>query len=190
VTWFTRSRRLLEPMESTFKRLAPAVAALREGIVKSGQASPKAQGWIAAGVPEALASEVAMMEAMYAALDVAEIAEAAQRPLAEVAAVHAAIGAQLGLTRLRGHINALAADGHWQGLAKAAMGDDLAGLQRAITGDAVQQPGDGAAAKLAAWEARNGSALERARRLLAELGDKGVDMAMLSVALRELRNLA
>jgi glutamate dehydrogenase len=190
VTWFTRSRRLLEPMESTFKRLAPAVAALREGIVKSAQVSPKAQGWIAAGVPEALAAEVAMMEAMFAALDVAEIAEAAQRPLAEVAEVHAAIGARLGLNRLRGHINALAATGHWQGLAKAAFGDDLAGLQRAITSDAVQQPGDGAAARLAAWEARNSGALERAKRLLAELGDKGVDMAMLSVALRELRNLA
>jgi hypothetical protein len=54
----------------------------------------------------------------------------------------------------------------------------------------VQQPGDGAAAKLAAGEARNGSALERARRLRAELGDTGVDKAMLSVALRELRNLA
>ena len=44
---------------------------------------------------------------------------------------------------------------------------------------------------LAAWEARNAAALERAQRLLAELADaKGADLAMLSVALRELRNLA
>jgi hypothetical protein len=37
---------------------------------------------------------------------------------------------------------------------------------------------------------RNGAALERAKRLRAEPGDKAVEMAMLSVALRELRNLA
>ena len=44
---------------------------------------------------------------------------------------------------------------------------------------------------MAAWEARNGIGLERAQRLLAELGEtKGADLAMLSVALRELRNLA
>ena len=38
---------------------------------------------------------------------------------------------------------------------------------------------------------RNHDAMERAQRLLTELGDaKAVDLAMLSVALRELRNLA
>ena len=41
------------------------------------------------------------------------------------------------------------------------------------------------------WEQRNQASMERAQRLLAELGDaKAVDLAMLSVALRELRNLA
>ena len=44
---------------------------------------------------------------------------------------------------------------------------------------------------LAAWEQRNAQPLERAQRLLAELADaKTADLAMLSVALRELRNLA
>ena len=40
------------------------------------------------------------------------------------------------------------------------------------------------------WEQGNRQALERAQRLLAELQDTpGTDLAMLSVALRELRNL-
>jgi glutamate dehydrogenase len=43
---------------------------------------------------------------------------------------------------------------------------------------------------LDAWERDNRQALERARRLLAELQETpGSDLAMLSVALRELRNL-
>ena len=47
------------------------------------------------------------------------------------------------------------------------------------------------AESIAAWEAKNAVLLERAQRMLAELGDAKVpDLSMLSVALRELRNLA
>jgi NAD-specific glutamate dehydrogenase len=44
---------------------------------------------------------------------------------------------------------------------------------------------------LATWETGNATALERAQRLLAELADAkgGADLSMLSVALRELRNV-
>ena len=101
------------------------------------------------------------------------------------------IGARLGLARLRGQIEALPSGSHWQNLAKASLGDDLAGLQRAITQDAMSGGTGSAPELLAAWEARNAIPLERAGRLLAELADaKSPDLAMLSVALRELRNLA
>ena len=44
---------------------------------------------------------------------------------------------------------------------------------------------------IAAWEQGERAALARAQRLLQELADaKAADLAMLSVALRELRNLA
>jgi glutamate dehydrogenase len=112
-----------------------------------------------------------------------------------VAEVHAGVAARLGLWRLRRQIDALPADSHWQALAKDALGDDLAGLQRSITGEVLSEgrgEGEGGApGMLAAWEVRNATALERAQRLLAELADaKALDLAMLSVALRELRHLA
>jgi glutamate dehydrogenase len=41
------------------------------------------------------------------------------------------------------------------------------------------------------WEAQNESGLKRSRQLVADLHSAGkVDLSMLSVALRELRNLA
>ena len=190
VTWFARSRRLSDPMEATLQRLAPAVEVMRTRLAAAAHDAPKAGAWTQAGVPAALAASVALMQPLYAALDIAAVAESTRRPLDEVADVHEGIGARLGLTRLRAQIDQLPADSYWQSLAKAALGDDLAQLQRAIAHEAIGQGGDGAAARLAAWESRNGTALERAKRLLAELGDKGSDLAMLSVALRELRNLA
>jgi glutamate dehydrogenase len=63
-------------------------------------------------------------------------------------------------------------------------------LQRSIALDAVKGNAGSAAEKLSAWEARNPMAFARAKRLVSELADAAVpDLAMLSVALRELRNL-
>jgi glutamate dehydrogenase len=190
-TWFLRSRRLAEPMEAIFKRFTPAVDALRETLASAAGESPMAAAWIAAGVPQPLAQRVAAGQGLYAALDIAEVAEAVQRGVADVSEVHVAVAARLGLARLRNQIDALPSETYWHSLAKAALGDDLAQLQRAIT-QAVLKAGTGDAGQmLAQWESLNAFELERAQRLLAELGDAPTtDLAMLSVALRELRNLA
>jgi glutamate dehydrogenase len=91
----------------------------------------------------------------------------------------------LGLGRLRAQVAALPADSYWQGLAKTALNDDLAGLQRQITADALKAGGT------AAWERAQGAAIGRARKMFAELAEsRHADLAMLSVALRELRSLA
>ncbi|HEX7441864.1 MAG TPA: NAD-glutamate dehydrogenase domain-containing protein, partial [Caldimonas sp.] len=190
-TWFLRSRRLAEPLEQTFRRFIPAVQALRARLEPEAAASPQATAWIAAGVPSPLALRVASADHLIAALDVAEVAEAVQRNFDEVSEVHVGIGTRLGLSRLRQQIDELRSDSHWQALAKAALGDDLAGLQRALAQDVLQQGPGSTAELLATWETGNATALERAQRLLAELADAkgGADLSMLSVVLRELRNL-
>jgi glutamate dehydrogenase len=190
-TWFLRSRRLSEPMAPTIARLAPAVAALAARMAPAASRSALAVGWIGQGVQPALAARIASAEGLLDALDIAEVADQTQRPFDEVCELHAGVGERLGLARLRGQIDALAADSYWHNRAKTALGDDLAGLQRALA-QQVLGTGSGTAAELIGrWEAANGPALERARRLLADLAEsKQADLAMLSVALRELRNLA
>ena len=189
--WFLRSRRLAEPMEHLFRRYTPAVDALRQQLRSDAGHPSRAAVWVQAGVPETLAQAVITAEGLFAALDIAEIAEATQRPLAEVCEVHAGLARKLSLARLLQQIEALPSDSYWQTQAKAALGDDLAGLHRAMAHDVVSQGTGDAAERLAAWEQRNSDVLKRAQRLLAELAEaKGVDLAMLSVALRELRNLA
>lgn len=190
-TWFLRSRRLHEPTEQQVKRFAPAVRALRERLQAQAGSSARAAAWIQAGVPEALAWQVDAADGLFSALDIAEIAEATRRPLEETAAVHAGVGERLGLERMRQQIEQLPADSYWHTLAKLALGDDLADLQRSIALEAVGHHQGTATAVLDQWEQGNRQALERAQRLLAELRDAagGGDLAMLSVALRELRNL-
>jgi glutamate dehydrogenase len=189
--WFLRSRRLQEPMERVAEKLQPAVAALRERLEPEAAGSQKVERWIAAGVPRVLAIQVAAADRLFAALDIAEISEGANSPLAVTADVHFGVGERLGLERLRQQIELLPVENHWQSLAKAALAEDLGGLRHTIALDAVQGDGGDAAGKLAAWESRNPLTFARARRLVGDLAETPKpDLAMLSVALRELRTLA
>ena len=78
-------------------------------------------------------------------------------------------------------------------LAKAALRDDLASMQRQLTAVALRAaPNERDPARLAAlWEAAHKNVLERFSQVLADLRTaEAPDLAMLSVAMRELRNLA
>jgi len=188
-TWFLRSRRLFEPTQQQVERFAPVVQALRAQAA-ADSASARAGHWVQAGVPQALAAQVDASERLFAALDIAEIAEAGKRPVALTAQVHAGVGERLGLERMRQQIEQLPADSYWQSLAKLALADDVVDLQRSIAQQAVGHEDGDARQVLDRWEQGNRQALERAQRLLAELRDTPTgDLAMLSVALRELRNL-
>ena len=88
-------------------------------------------------------------------------------------------------------IESLAAEGHWDTLAKVALGEELRELQRQVALEVLGRRQGGVPQMLQAWEDQNRQALQDAQRLLAELADaKSADLAMLSVALRKLRNLA
>jgi glutamate dehydrogenase len=190
-SWFLRSRRLLEPLAQTIARFGPAVAALAQRFAPQAAVSDRARAWVAAGVPTELAARIAAADALIDALDIAEIAEAVQRPPAEVAQVHLQVGQRLGLARLRGQIESLPAGSYWDNRAKSALGDDLSGLQRTLAQQVLGLSGAPLDGLLDLWETANAGTLQRARRLLADLADtKEADLAMLSVALRELRNLA
>lgn len=189
-TWFLRSRRLFEPTQQQVARFAPAVQALRAHMAEGKGSSPRVARWTGAGVPVELARHVDSTQLLFNALDIAEIADASKRPLAQTAQVHAGVGERLGLERMAQQIEMLPADTYWHGLAKLALTDDVTDLQRSIALEALGHGDGDAGVVLDRWEQGNRQALERAQRLLVELQETpGSDLAMLSVALRELRNL-
>jgi glutamate dehydrogenase len=145
-----------------------------------------------ANVPKPLARRVAALVPLSGAPDIVETAAATAQDVAAVAHVYFALGDRLALDWLSRRIAALPAEGHWQGLARGALRDDVAGLQRALTIDVLHEASGavGAEAWLAAWESAHRTARERALKVVEEVrGAPTPDLAMVSVALRELRNL-
>jgi glutamate dehydrogenase len=196
--WFLRSRRLADDMGATIAQMTPRLASLATAIPALQDPADRARSdqavarYVAQNVPEDVARRVIGLDALYAALDIIDVAEARNRPLESVAQVYFEVATRLGLPWLRERIAALRDHQHWEGLAKGAMLDDLFGLQRTITAEVLGAAETGTSERvIASWADRNQRAMTRASQLLAELrAAPAVDAAMISVALRELRNLA
>jgi glutamate dehydrogenase len=152
-----------------------------------------AERFSSAGVPAEVATRVASLDALFSGLNVIEVATACGETVETVAAVYFSLGYRLDLHWLRDQIARLPAETHWQTLAQGALRDDLYSEQRELTAE-VLKPGteDGdAEALIDAWTAENRSSVERANAILSDLKEADtLDIAMVSVALREIRNLS
>ena len=191
--WFLRNRAHLADLTRSIGRFsagAKRVAALLPEMLSNSEQTTftAAAGRLEKeGVPSELAHGAAGFDAMFSALDIVAVASALKRDIDTVARVHFALAGELDFPWLRSSIGMLPADDHWHALAKAALRDDLASMLRALSQDVLS---DSAADPIGAWKARNGVPYERFRQVLADLrATESPDLAVLSVTMRELRNL-
>jgi glutamate dehydrogenase len=197
--WFLRNRSHLANLSRSIEHWcsgAERVAALFPQILPDAEQaafSTAASRLEKEGVPRELATRVAATDPLFNALDIVEVADQLKRDIAQVARVHFALAGELDFPWLRSSIGILPADSHWDTLAKAALRDDLASMLRALTADALRtdaSPSD-PAALITAWKTRQAVLYERFRQVLTDLrAAESPDLAMLSVAMRELRNLS
>jgi len=147
---------------------------------------------VEAGVPEELASRVAVLPPAYMLLGLVEIAAREELDPAEVARVHFALGERLGLPALVQRILALPREDRWQTMARAALRDDLHAVHAQLTGQVLRttSPEDSAPARIAVWEDQDSVVVPRAAATLEEIcADDSADLARLSVGLRVVRGL-
>jgi glutamate dehydrogenase len=147
---------------------------------------------IARAVPDALAARLAGLESLAGALDIVDVAIGTGRPVVEILAMWCAVGDRLRLDWLRDRIlDDLPRDDRWNALARSALRDDLSNERRALVATVLAfAPGLPVDDALDRWIAQH-PGITHAMGLLDDLREAaGYDVANLSVALRELRNLS
>ena len=183
----------------TIERFESGIGALAAGLSgfipeeTDAEIERAARRAVEAGVPAPLAREVAGLDALYSGCDIVNIATHANRRVEDVARVYFAAGHRLGLDWLRRSAAALTAETEWQSRAAASIVDDLYVQQSALTVRIVERMGRGrdVAAAIERWWKANERPVARAEGVVADLRIAGsVDLAMLSVASREIRALA
>jgi glutamate dehydrogenase len=200
--WLLHEREALRDLDATIRRFSAGVAEVGVGLDRWLVADERealgaqAERLVQAGVPAPLAQRVARLEAQLSGLDIVEVGAELQVPVETVAGVYFGVGGRLKLGWLAQQIAALPADSHWQGLARLAMRSDLSSLARELARSVLrgQLKGRSSVAEPAAliggWEQQRDFQLNRCLQLLGDLKPlSALDMAMLSVLLRELRAL-
>ncbi|HEY0632918.1 MAG TPA: hypothetical protein VGC98_12755, partial [Thermoleophilaceae bacterium] len=188
--WLLRNRRRPLDIADTVADFGPGAAVLYESMPKllsAPDAEPfarRADELRTAGVPGDLPVRVAALPAMFAALDVVEVARETGLDVAAVAAVHFRLGSELELHWLRDRIVALPRGDRWSARARAALRDDVYALHRSLTAQVLRDGSD-----VEAWIAANPSS----ERYLATLADvrlgRKYDLTTLPVVVREARHL-
>jgi glutamate dehydrogenase len=198
--WFLRYPNLRADIVRTSEHFTSGVRTVAANLdtilspAESATIKAREEELCASLVPRDLAKRVASFDLLYSALDIVEIAIATKRSVNEVAGVYFAAGDRLSLSWVASQIEMLPADSHWQMLAKATLGEDLLKLQTDLTRQILRQSPEekGQNALISLWEAQKKNELERVRQVLSDLKSAGngtIDFPMLSVAVRELKNL-
>jgi glutamate dehydrogenase len=197
--WFLRHSNTTDALGSEIARFSHAVGAVVASLdsvigEEDGRRVELLAGeLVASGVPADLARQVASVDLWYAALDICDAAGAAARSIDCVARLYFMLSERLAVAWLRERIRLLPSHTQWQTLARAGLRDDLEEQLRSLTAAVLDRtPGaEEPAALLGVWEEAHRSELVRVLQVLADVqAAKSPDLAMLSVALRELRRLA
>ncbi|MEA3150610.1 MAG: glutamate dehydrogenase, partial [Gammaproteobacteria bacterium] len=136
-------------------------------------------------------SRIASLDSLHCALDVVEAAMAARLQVGFAAQTYFDIGERIGLTWIKDQIETLAAEGHWQAVARSTLSDNLYALQRKITGVVLACKGKTPGLRVDQWLQHRSVAVESLKRIVVDLRTgTAPDFATLSVALQAVRRLA
>src|SRR3984957_10091572 len=195
--WLLDHRRKDLDIERAVLRYAAKVAELFGefpgvlGITEQARLSVMRSHLVEQHVPEHLASRIASLDALHCALDLVDVAMASRLGIVYAAKAYFDLGEQLGLTWIKEQIESLAADGHWQAVARGTLRDNLFQLQRKITGAVLACKGRDAGARVSQWIERHATPVDALKRVVVDLRTGAApDFATLSVALQAVRRLA
>ena len=174
----------------TVLSLLPAVPDLVRGsereLLHGGVARREEQG-----VPRQLGLRSVSLLHAFPLLDVAELGLVTGEPSAAVAELHYALSAAFDIDAHLGRITDLPRAERWQGVARAALRDDLYTTLAGLTADVLRTTPAGAPEpRIALWEEGHAQAVSRARSRLQEISSgEAFDLAALSVVVRTLRGV-
>ena len=203
--WFLMHLPAGADIAETTRSYAAGVAALRgrfAGLISSFEAQAteaRIADLQAAGVPLDVAEDVAVLPLMGAAPEIVLLAQMNNVPVDAAAGAYFAVGTLVGLDRLRGLAERVAASDHWDRLAIRRIVDDLFASQRRLAAEALatargqlKKAGREQGAEAAkAWAVTRQDDLQRAEAFLSELEHGGqLSIAKLSLANSQVQKLA
>jgi len=177
--------------QEALKELGPRLPDL---LRNEGRASARQQTrqLFKAGVPKAMAQEITLIQPLYSGLDIVDLAAYTYTDLIKTAEVFYGLEARLDLFWLRQQIHDLPRQDLWQRKARLGLLDELQTIttdiaRLVITTTDAKRSG---VKKLDEWLTRQQARIHHVHELLKDIqNNSNIDLAMLTVAIREIKNL-
>jgi glutamate dehydrogenase len=197
VRWLVSNRRSPIDVAGEIARLEPGVSALlpqMPGVLVGAERESMSEhvaSLVDRGVPADLAEAADRVVYGFGLLDVLETANATGKDLAEVARVYFVISCRFQIDTLLSHISKLPRNDRWQTLARMALRYDLYAALAGLTAEVLQSTPSTASPedRVSEWEQVNAASIARAGNAMGNVADSPVDLAALSVLLRQIRTL-
>ncbi len=188
--WLLRHRKLpldiaaaVDAYRPGMQELVRLEGSLRGRLREEGFAAEASR--LAAGVPEQLAQRSAQWKLLHTCFDMIDLAARSNTALAAVSSVYWHVFDVLDLTWLWDAVGSLPRSTRWQTQARSALRDDLVAALADLCEDALLAGG------VDDWHAANERMVASAQAMFTELRRVDAhDLTTLSVAVRQLRNLA
>ncbi len=193
--WFLRNGDQPLDIKKHIDQYRPGVQVLRENLEallapdQMEETRERAGRFARPGVPKKLARQIGQLKALSTTCDIVKIANMAKRPVSDIGQTYFLLGDRFKLDWLRHNANNMTPENPWHQMALAAIIEDMWGTQGDLTQKVLTNGSCGAKA-IDGWVGANKEAIHRVEEMVAELEQHGtVDLAMLTVANRELRGL-
>jgi glutamate dehydrogenase len=191
--WILRHRHPPFDIATAVGDYRPGLDALASGLstVISGRMARVVQSQeaarLAAGVPEALAERSSVWPLLHTGFDLVEVAKASDSTVLEAARIYWDVHDRLELMWLWDGVGSLPRANRWQSQARSSLRDDMLSALADLT-SIVLRSADGS---VDTWMEHNRRSVARVQSMFTEIRrSDSYDVTNLSVALRQLRNLA
>jgi len=194
--WLLNFEKSIQSIADTLKRLSPALKEFFDVLPTILNGSHRAhissqiEEWIAAQVPDSLATEIAHLRWMTSGLHIVQLAQKSRQSIAKVATVYFEIGDKLCLDVLYDHISHLPTEHHWAEVARDGLKEESLKLQSDITALIVKANSKAKTNPVDQWLAQQATAVRHFTRVINDLRQlPTADFATLSIAVKNLRSL-
>jgi glutamate dehydrogenase len=197
--WLLRNRQRPLNISNTIKQFDQQVSTIKEQLLDllHNETRNKLQTHIEnlkrVLVPDDLARQIAILDPLLSALDIGEVARQTKMDITLVAESYFEIDLALDIHWLHEHIAQLPRQNHWHRSIRGLLRDDLNRAQRALTAQILSLTSKEVKLnkRIEGWLNEHQYNVARYRDVVGELkAASKVDMSMLTVAVRGLRNLA
>ncbi|MCF4009729.1 NAD-glutamate dehydrogenase [Rheinheimera sp. UJ63] len=197
--WFVRHRDKSLDIKQTIAFFQPAYNDLVRDLSKyvaereMQELSEKSKVLTEQGIPAEIARYLTQLSTVFSVMDIAQVADNQQLPLAMVSEIYFKLGDKLELHWFLEQITRQPVANHWQALARASYREELDWQQRGLTAVVVKNCGNACDTNeiIDHWLAQHHSLVERWRSMLAEFKTtQSHEFAKFSVAMRELMLLS